>query len=202
MLDPNIKVEKKEAGNFEPLPENIYQVELLDITSEQRATYDTRNKPEKEKIMETVMSFQFTLLNGKDKGESLRGRNVWANFIPTFLYISTKKGKNKLYQIVEALLGRELTLEEEAGGIDGSFLNALIGKQCRVGTKHKKTGEKVFDNIETFYKADDELTPLTEEEREKAKVKSKNTEDNPQKEDVDNFDQDGDNGINLDDIPF
>ena len=173
MLDKNINVPKKETQDYPPLPENIYQVELLDVTSKENATYDTRLKADSEKEYETVLSFQFTLLAGKDKGESLRVRNVWANFIPAYLYISKKNGKNKLYQIVEALIDRELTQEEEAQGISGEFLNSLIGKQCRIATKHKESGDKVYDNVVTYYPAETQLTPLNAEEKDKAKVKVK-----------------------------
>lgn len=173
MLDTNLTVEKRETQDFKPLPENIYQVELFDISSDKRPTYDTRLKPEEEQELEIILKFQFTLLSGKDGEQDLRGRNVWANFVPTYLYISNKNGKNALYRIIEALLGREITIEEEAGGIDGTFLNNLVGKQCRIGTNHKKSGEKVFDNIETYYPAEAELQPLTSEEKENAKVKEK-----------------------------
>lgn len=180
MLDTNIKVEKKEGTTYDPLPENIYQVELLDITSENRPTYDTRNKPDNEKEYDTVFNFQFVLLNGKDKaGESLRGRNIWANFIPSYLYISSKNGKNKLYEITEALLGHELTQKEEAE-MDGQFLNSLIGKQVRVGVKNKASksdATKIYSNIETYYFADDLINALTDEEKEKATVKDKEEQD-------------------------
>lgn len=174
MLDTNIKVEKEEAKVYPPLPENIYQVELLDINSETRATYDTRFASDEEQIKETVFKFQYTLLSGKNKEEELRGRNVWHNFVPASLYIG-KNGKNALYRIVEALIGRELTQEEEANGINGEFLNDLIGKQCRIGTKHKasKDGSKVFDNVETYYAIEKEETPLTADEKEEARVKVK-----------------------------
>lgn len=180
MLDTNIKVEKKEGTNYDPLPENIYQVELLDITSENRPTYDTRNKPDNEKEYDTVFNFQFVLLNGKDKsGESLRGRNIWANFIPSYLYISSKNGKNKLYEITEALLGHELTQKEEAE-MDGQFLNSLIGKQVRVGVKNKASksdATKIYSNIDMYYFADELKDSLTDEEKEKATVKDKEEKD-------------------------
>ena len=174
MLDTNIKVEKEEAKVYPPLPENIYQVELLDINSETRATYDTRFMSDEEQVKETVFKFQYTLLSGKNKEEDLRGRNVWHNFVPASLYIG-KNGKNALYRIVEALMGRELTQEEEVNGINGEFLNDLIGKQCRIGTKHKasKDGSKVFDNVETYYAIEKEETPLTDDEKEEARVKVK-----------------------------
>lgn len=189
MLNTDLKVGKKEKMTYPPLPEDIYEVELLDITSEEKATYDTRNAPEGEKEFETVMSFQFTLLEGEDKGEKLRGRNVWQNFVPTYLYIG-KKGKNNLYQIIEALLGRDLSPQEEAEGIDGNFLNNLIGKHCRVGIKHKVSGDNVYDNIDSYYKSRGTAAALSSEEREKAQVKKETTL--PSKE----------HDINPDDIPF
>ena len=174
MIDDNIKIEKEEAKVYPPLPENIYQVELLDINSERRATYNTRLLPEEQQEKETVLKFQYTLLAGKDGDEDLRGRNVWDNFIPATLYVSSK-GKNVLYRIVEAFLGRELTPEEEANGLTGEFLNALIGQQCRIGTKHKpsKDGTKVYDNVDTYYAKESDLPKLTDEEKEEAKVKVK-----------------------------
>ena len=176
MIDAKIKIEKKEAIVYLPLPENVYTVELLDINSENRATYDTRNKPKEEQVMETVLSFQFTLLNGKDEnGENLRCRNLWENFVPAYLY-EGRKGKNKLYQITEALLGHLLTQEEEAN-MDTDSLNVLVGNQCRITNKHNKKDDKIYDKIVQYLPVDIEGEPLNDEEREKAKVKVK--EDKP-----------------------
>lgn len=188
-ITESIKIEVREASTFSPLPENVYQVELLDVSSEKRPTYDTRNKPDPEKEYEQILNFQFTLLGGKEKdGSSLRGRNVWQNFVPTYLYISSKNGKNKLYQIVESLLGRELTLPEEAE-MDEIFINKLVGKQCRVGIKNKTSGDKTFSNIDTYFSSEQDMVSLTEEEKDKATVK------NDKK--VDEHDE-----INPEDIPF
>ena len=175
MITENINIEKKEGKEYLALPENIYQVQLLDVNLNKRPTYDTRLLPDNMKMYEPIFSFQFTLLKGKNGEEDLRVRNVWDNFVQTFLYISKKSGKNKLYQIVEALLGHPLSPEEEAT-LDKDFINKLIGKQCRIGTKHKKSGDKIFDNIETYYPIEMELPPLTEEEKEKARVKTKDGE--------------------------
>jgi len=184
MIDNNIKINKEEAKTYPPLPENIYQVELLDVTSKEVETYNSKMGKTDEKEHEIVMSFQFTLLDGTEGGESLRGRNVWANFIPTVLYIG-KNGKNALYRIVESLTGRELTPQEEAEGIDGAFINSLIGGQCRIGTKHKKSGDKIFDNIETYYSAENEKKPLDAEEKEKARVKTKEEKEEAKSEEID-----------------
>jgi hypothetical protein len=206
MIKDDITIEKKEKLEFKPLPENIYQVELLDLSSETRPTYDTKNKSDAEKIMETVLSFQFTLLAGKDTdGTPLRGRNVWQNFVPTYLY-EGNKGKNKLYQIVEALLGRQLTPKDEAT-MDKDFLNGLIGSQCRVGIKNKNSAKgQVFSNIETLYPVEMEMPSLTAEEKEKATVKEK--KDDEADKEYDDYDANkpgetmAEDIVNPDDIPF
>jgi hypothetical protein len=178
-INENIKVEVKEKAEYPPLPEKIYQVELLDITMEKRATYDTRLKPDNEKEYENVLSFQFTLLNGKDKeGKALRGRNIWENFVPMYLYIG-KNGKNKLYRITEAILGHELTPEEQAI-MDTQFLNGLISEQCQVVVKNERKGDKIYDRIESFVASDNnDLEGLNEEEKENARVKVKKGESFP-----------------------
>ncbi|MCP4761482.1 MAG: hypothetical protein GY870_06850, partial [archaeon] len=171
MIKENFKIEKEEKKVYPPLPENIYQVELLDVNVENRATYDTRNNQEEEKIYENVLKFQFTLLSGKNGEEDLRGRNVWENFVQASLYIG-KKGKNKLYQIVESLIGRDLTREEEAT-FHSDKLNNLIGKQCRIGIKHRIKDNATYDNIDAYYASESEQEKLSDKEKEDARVKDK-----------------------------
>lgn len=206
MISEDFKVERKEMAEFEVLPENVYQVEILDVNSGERPTYDTRNKPDSEKEYEKVFKFQYTLLGGKDRdGNSLRGRSVWANFVPATLYISSKNGKNELYQVIEAVIGRNLTPEEEVR-MDGSFINRLIGKQIRIGIKNKpskKDANKIFSNIETYYSADDQMAGLTDEERAKAAVKNDKSEPRSEKAEApsENIDFPTED-INPADIPF
>ena len=195
MIDANMIIEKQEGKTFPPLPANVYQVELLDVNAEVKTTYDTRNKPEEEQEKETIFNFQFTLLSGKDINQpedkqNLRGRNVWINFVPTYLYIG-KNGKNKLYRIVEGLLQRNLTLKEEAEGITGALINGLIGKQIRLGIEPVTKGDKTYDQVTAYYVVESNMEPLTAEEKDNATVK-KDTEDilavgTQDNEDIDNF---------------
>ena len=203
MLTEDITIEKKEKAEYPPLPKDIYQAQILDVTAVKKPSYDTRNKPEAEQIMEVVLNFQFTLLEGKDGDNELRGRNVWANFVPTYLYIG-KNGKNKLYRITEAVLGAELTLEEEAK-MDKNYINGLIGKQVRISVEPSTKGDNTYDNITDWLKINNEMTPLTDEEKESAEVKNKDDEQsvsdetsqpNPSQND------DGSPEIDVDDIPF
>ena len=193
-INEDLNIEKKEKTEFKPLPEKIYQVEILDINLEERATYDTRNKPDDEKIYEKVLNFQFTLLNGKEGNESLRGRNLWENFVPTYLYIG-KNGKNKLYQIFEATLGHNLSPEEEAT-LGKEAINSLIGKQIQVVVKNQTKGDKTYNKIESFVAVDDYIKGLTDEEKEKATVKNK--KENKEEVMVEN----DENDIDMSNNPF
>jgi hypothetical protein len=176
MLNETMSFEKKQGTEYEVLPENIYQVELLDVNLDRRPTYDTRLKPDSEKEYESILNFQFTLLSGTANGKNLRGRNVWENFVPTYLYIGKKNGKNKLYNVVEGLLGRNLTMAEEAEGITSDTINSLIGKQVRIGIKHNVKGDKTYDRIEQYYPVEIPINSLTSDEKEKATVKKKESE--------------------------
>ena len=185
MLNETMHIEKKEIQDFKPIPPDVYTVELLDINSREVETYDSKkNRKENDTIaplMETILDFQFVLLEGVDmaSGEQLRGRNVFQNYVPSVLYISTKNGKNKLYQIVEALQKAPLSPEQEAYGITGKDLNALIGKQCRVGTVINTKGDKSYTNIDKFLPAKESFPALTVEEKENARLKPKDDkEDN------------------------
>lgn len=177
MINENIKVEKIERIEYPPIPEDVYQVELLDINMEEKPSYNDKTKLEK------VLSFQFTLLNGKHNEESLRGRNIWRNFVPVSLYIG-KNGKNVLYQIIEALYKRELTREEESL-LETKRLNKLIGKQCRVVIKHTKKDDIVYNNISNFLIAENSIEKLTNEEKEQSKVKKNNSENEKNNNEMD-----------------
>lgn len=165
------EAEVKEKKVYPPLPKDVYPVELLDISSEQKPTYDTRNKSKEEQIMEIVLKFQFTVLKGKDGEENLRGRNVWDGFVSTYIY-EGKKGKNKLFKIVEALVGHDLS-QEEMAVCDSEFVNSLIGKHCRVMIEHNKKDDVIYDNIANYLPANSEETHLTKEEIESATITKK-----------------------------
>jgi len=176
MLNPNAKYEKKETVSFPLLKNDVYQVELVDIKEEESRAY-------KSEEMENKFSFEFVVLSGKDsEGKEARLRLLSKNFVPTFLYISSKNGKNWLYKIVEALLDRELTKEEEAIGISGELLNSLIGKQCRVlleKAASKKDASKFYSNIANILSADGmSSTPLSVEDKKRIQeIKEGNNKD-------------------------
>ncbi len=165
MLPAGINFKMKEGKTFDPLPEDVYQVELFDIELQEKPSYNDKT------VMEKVMSFQFVVL---DEGE-FRGRSIWKNFVPIYLYIG-KNGKNALYQITEAIIARELK-DEEIATFGSDFINKLVGYQCRVTVKNKEGKEgKFFSNIDTFLPKKASLTRLTSEEKEKAVIKHEKEE--------------------------
>lgn len=170
--------EKQEGKTYPNLPKKIYQCELLDVERQDNETYDSRQgKTKGFKKYEKVLKWQFTILKGRDEEQTddklkeLRGRNVWENYCKDHLFIG-KNGKNTLYRIVEAFLGRVITKEEEAKGITSAMLNNFIGKQILLSIEPKtsKAG-KTFDDIMDYLTAEVQLPALTEEEKEKARVK-------------------------------
>ena len=165
MLQEGIIFGEQESKTYEPLPEDMYQVELVDIEMQEKPNYNDKTK------LENVLSFQFVIV---EEGE-FRGRSIWRNFVPTYLYIG-KNGKNALYQITEAMIMRALKDEEKAN-FGSSYINKLISYQCRVLLKNKPSKDgKVFSNIDSFLPKKEALKSLTEEEKEKARPKKKDTE--------------------------
>jgi len=161
MLNENAQFIKEESKSFPLLKNDIYQCQLLDVSMSKNKKYQSEEE-------EDVLSFEFAILAGKDtEGNDARLRLLAKNFVPTFLYISGKTGKNWLYKIVEALIGRDLTKEEEANGISGKTTNFLVGKQCRLLLEKKaskKDAAKFYANIANILSADADFTPLTDEE--------------------------------------
>lgn len=137
------------ANEFaEPIPENIYSVELANYEMKQTPNYTDKTK------METTINFKFVVLN-----EEYRGRFLFRGYVQPYLFQSQKKGKNALWQITEGLLGREVLKTEE------NKLSSLLNKQCKVFVTIKKTDTGEFNNIMKFMKADTLLPALTEEEK-------------------------------------
>ena len=154
MINTKFSIEKKETVVYEPLPEDVYTVELIDIELQEKPKY--KNPSE----LEQVLSFSYGVV---DEGE-YRARRLWKNYVPIYLYISTKKGKNILYQIIEAHLKREMTVEEEAY-FNSDKLNEFIGGEVRVVVKNRTKDGKTYSNIESLLKCTFPKPHLTEDEK-------------------------------------
>lgn len=183
MIDENKVIKKEEAKEYPLIPKNLYQVEILDINE-----VDAKGKYAEPG--EKVYVFEYVLLNGVKKvvgddgvevEQSLRGRRLWDNFIPTELYIGKKNGKNNLYKVVEAVLGRAITPAEEEHFEVGKVLNSFIGKQLKVYVIHKKStsdASVIFTNVGDWLPIEKEEISLTAKEKE-AFVKKDGVDTNP-----------------------
>lgn len=190
-----LKIEKREGGTFEPLPDDVYTAQLIDIEMEERPSYNDKTK------MENVFNLLFAVLD-----QDFRGRWTEKRFVPTYLYIG-KKGKNSLYEILEAIKGASLSAEEEAY-MGGEYINAQIGKQVRLVVKTQTKGDKKYSNIESFMPVRNPLVAFTDaevnemlEKREEARAKAKSAELEQPKQEIDveeAFNQPTEEQINAD----
>lgn len=177
MLNSNNRYEKKETVSFPLLKNDVYPVQLIDVIEFEGKAY-------KSEEAENKFTFEFCVLGGVDEaGSNARLRLLTKNYVPTFLYISSKNGKNWLYKIVEALLGRDLTQQEEAEGLSGEFVNSLVGKQCRVlleKTASKKDASKFYSNISNILPVvgDGEFSLVPEEFEKIKEAKARREESN------------------------
>lgn len=178
MLPSGKKFEVREKKSYPPLPEDIYQVELLDIEME---SVPDKNNPGR---MNDVLKFQFVVLDdatfqAEGQVQKTRGRSIFRNFVPTYIWEKNNE-KNALYQITKAIIMREMKPEEMAN-FSSDFINKLIGYQCRVTTLNVagkgKNADQVYTNIDKFLPKKDVMPKLTAEEKEKATMKKKDDND-------------------------
>lgn len=170
MINKDFTPVKKEFPQRDPVPMGIYQVQLLDVDVDPKPSWDNKS------ILEDYFTFKFVLLSGADADNvSLRGRTLFRNYVPTSLFISKSRGKNLLYRILEALLGREINPEEADSLINPTFINNLIGKQCTVVVEVKKktdsSGIKNFSNIINFLPSQSTAENLPVEELNSIRIK-------------------------------
>ena len=205
MIEDKFEIEKKEKEEYPVIPVDVYAVELIDASGEQVETYDSKQSPATEAEFETVYKFEFKFLEGvDDKGKTLVGTKIQKKFIPNYFWISAK-GKNMLYQVVEAFKGSALT-EEEVKNFNVSVLNSYIGKQIRVGIEHKTTAKGIYCNINAFYAS--KFVPETVQEKQTSEKDAQTVDPNSVKyptarADVPIIEEEEDDGsINLQDIPF
>ena len=170
MITQDINLTMKEAKEAVMLPAGSWTFELLDIAPEERPTYDTRTLPKEDQVMETVLNFDFAVLNYDENDAQWRGYTRMVGFVPTYFYQGAK-GKNKLWKICEALTGEDIVSAEGKGT---EYLNSLIGKQLEGFVEHNTKGEKTYANIVGFTKVRSTLKTLTDEE--KAEIKERRDE--------------------------
>ena len=119
---------KQPGSDYPDIPEGHYTLEVYDITEVEQATYDTRNKPEDEQLMETQLKCEFAILDDVkiDEENTTRGRRIWRYVTPYITYPKQNKKGSNLYWLLRGVYGSEAVSK---GRLLGDDINDLIGMQ-------------------------------------------------------------------------
>lgn len=133
---------------FDPLPEDTYQVQILDIKL--KKDQPSFKDPE---VKHDLFAFTFVIV---EKGEFFK-RRLWKDVTQKINPAFSGGSASWLYRIYCSALGINLT-EEEIKGITTKDVNNLIGRQLRLLVKHKLTKKgEIKDVIEETLPVKEEL---------------------------------------------
>ena len=152
-LPSDMEVATKQSKVFEPLPADIYQVEVLSLVVKENPFWKPKdddgndtNPVSKYQLNQTLVIIE----EGKNYG-----RRVWDNMAPV-VKPSGKKGASKAYKFITAILETELTWEECEGFAPNpqvfyKNMKELVGRQVRVSLETKITESNKKKNIVASY---------------------------------------------------
>lgn len=152
-----VQVSVPEQKEYELLPKDVYQAQLLDIENKQETAWQSTELVDK-------IVFTFVII---EEGE-FYGRRMWQHCTTK---LSKFKGGSNLYKVLVGMNdGKDFTdaqiaSPEEIAGDDA--LNALINKQVRisVGVTEKQTKKGEFKNvIESFMPVKSQLPEFVAKE--------------------------------------
>ena len=132
------RVSVSEGKEFEVLPKDVYQCELLDIKLETQKKYQSEET-------EDVLNFIFVVVDeGAHYGRQLRQYATQK--------LTKYNGVSNLYKVLVGLnQGKDLS-DEDMKNIPGDDeLNALIGKQVRLSVGQKEKTDKTMRNVIEAY---------------------------------------------------
>jgi hypothetical protein len=131
-LSTNFTIKQPERPEFDPLPEDTYEVEIEKIEDREREVFE---KPGEK---ETVIGFTFRIV---EDGE-FKNRKLWKDAPPVFWPGTNSGNPSTLYSIFAAVTGKKPT-EAECKELGVGDINGLEGKRLRavVTKKSNKRGE-------------------------------------------------------------
>jgi|10_taG_2_1085330.scaffolds.fasta_scaffold211785_1 hypothetical protein len=140
---------------FEVLPKDVYQAELVDVSIKTQTKYQSTDE-------EDVFVFDFVLI---EEGE-FYGRHMWK-------YCSQKlskyNGGSNLYKVLVGLQGgKDLTDKQFASPevtCSDDNMNALIGTQVRLSVGQKEKQDKTLKNVIDSYLPVKEELPAFDKEK-------------------------------------
>lgn len=149
-------VEGATKREFDLLPKDVYQVEVMDVESIQEKAYQSD---------EIVDKFKFTFVIIEDG--KYYGRRLWKNTTTKF---SGGKKPTGLFQVLSGVLQKEFSKEESenpASWMTLEFFNSLIGRQVRLSISHKTSEEtgKTKEVIESYLPVKTQLPAYSKEKK-------------------------------------
>lgn len=144
-IDTTFKVTKSEGVVYEPIPENTYQVQIVDIKQVERQTqFGLKQK------------FQFTCDVTDDK--EYLGRKVFVSVNISWFNGEGGKRASALYNLVKTIYGyyKPKIDVSKLDGLTGDDINDLVGKQfvavVKVNDKYNNVTDYIKIKKEVEYK--------------------------------------------------
>jgi len=125
---------------FDPLPEDTYEVIIEALKDQERDAYMGEGKKE------TVITLTFRIV----EDGPFNGRKLWKDAHPVLWPGEDSGNPSTLYQIYSAATGKKLTQAECEAMEDIGAINALEGMPLRVVVTQKKVNGKIRNRISSF----------------------------------------------------
>src|SRR3990167_11373769 len=140
ILNTNFSLRKPERQEFDPLPEDTYEVEIEKLEDKERDVFE---KPgEKEQII--TFTFRIAEQGPYEK------RKLWKD-APPVLWPGSKSGSpSTMYAIYSAVTGKKLN-ETECEALETDAINGLEGKSLRVVVTQKQSKKGEMRNAITGF---------------------------------------------------
>jgi hypothetical protein len=132
MVPENVANVKSQAADFKPLPQGVYEAQVIDITFKPKEDA----KPSKYEAKDKFWILLGILNAGENRGRAL------THFVTSSFNAGFSGGKSsKLYDFAVAVMGQHL---DDKAGID---VNTLVGGTLQIVVKHTQVGDKTYANI-------------------------------------------------------
>jgi hypothetical protein len=154
-ISQTIQLQKIEKKEYPVLPAGVYQAQIADIREKLKTPWGQPESAEKE----LYLTFQFTIISGKYKGQ-----NLFKDVRPVAPTPSEGNSfkPSWMWRIVSAVMGHPFSFAE---GVDfrSDQVNGLIGRQLRliVNQTPPKDG-KSYNNITEVLPVEEEMEGLAD----------------------------------------
>ena len=168
----NTPIKINEAGKWDALPEDRYQVQVEDVEMVLSMNSYKGVEEERLKYLFIVLDSEKKLVGADGVEQPVRGRKLWARFSKN---LSLKDGKlattgqiSNLTKFLNAVYGRQL----EKAEVEVWEADDVIKKQVCVMVDQKPDDSgNVWNNILSFSSAKVQMEPVVEVEKKKEAVK-------------------------------